>query len=302
MALPLAEHQTTENCPPPLCLTASFDTTKTHDLSCGSSAGSDCDGDEIDNSVQNYRFKSENGDTIVTDAPGGFEIECLQDKRRLPTRNSNVTRFHNSSCNENIEMVASSFILTREQVFEKLEITKKKQDSTDHVGRHNICDAEHSHEQEGHLQECSICMEVFKVGDKVSFSPAEGCLHVFHHDCLRRWLLRKTDCPCCRVIVLPVDRPNPKVEEGCDEETGASQTISNTSRAGNFQAARRQLFRPRPSKDTRPWYHKNPTVIHERLNKKCGTFCCVACGVVVLKKDLREDLSTKTRSATKGRI
>ncbi len=297
----------TKNIPSPLRLTASFDTNTTHELSCSSSDGSECDGDEMHHSGGNDEKRFENGNGTITDSPGGFEIECLEDKRQSPTRDSKLPHFHNNSYDENIEMVASSLILTRQQVFDKLEIMKKKNESTADVCRENT-DEEHIQEEQeiAHLQECSICMEVFKVGDKISFSPAEGCLHVFHHDCLRRWLLRKTDCPCCRVIMLPVDRPTPKVEEGCDEPPTAgasSQTISNEPRMGNPRAARRSFFRPRPSKkDTRPWYHKNPTVIHERANKKCGTFCCAVCGVVVLKKDLREDLSTKTRASIKGRI
>eukprot|EP00536_Pseudo-nitzschia_multiseries_P017649 jgi/Psemu1/225999/e_gw1.1703.2.1 len=46
---------------------------------------------------------------------------------------------------------------------------------------------------------CSICIERFKVGDEVSFSPlADGCHHFFHHKCVREWLLRRRGCPCCR--------------------------------------------------------------------------------------------------------
>ena len=305
--LPFTECQA-QNCPSPLRLTSSFDTNTTHGLSCSSSDGGECDGDESDSSVQNYGIETKNGNATITQSQEGFEIECLNDTQQS-SRDKSFPRSPTldiNSYNENIEMVASSFVLTRDQVFDKLEIAKSKNQSTTNVVRKSICNEsdEENFNEQFHIQECSICMEVFKVGDKVSFSPAEGCLHVFHHDCLRRWLLRKTDCPCCRVIMLPVDRPNPKAncDETCDESSprmGISQTISDGERLGNPRATRRQFFRLRPSKDKRPWYHKNPTVIHERLNKKCGTFCCVACGVVVLNKKLREDLSTKVRSATK---
>ncbi|OEU08275.1 hypothetical protein FRACYDRAFT_145400, partial [Fragilariopsis cylindrus CCMP1102] len=45
---------------------------------------------------------------------------------------------------------------------------------------------------------CSICMESFQVGDKISISPTINCPHIFHHNCIREWLLRKKVCPCCR--------------------------------------------------------------------------------------------------------
>ena len=55
-------------------------------------------------------------------------------------------------------------------------------------------------------KECPICMEEFQVGDVVSWSSNVKCGHVFHHSCIREWLLRRIGCPYCRQIFLPVDR------------------------------------------------------------------------------------------------
>jgi hypothetical protein len=54
--------------------------------------------------------------------------------------------------------------------------------------------------------ECPICMEVFQVGECVSWSPSVKCEHVFHTQCIKEWLLRRIACPYCREIYLPVDR------------------------------------------------------------------------------------------------
>eukprot|EP00550_Attheya_septentrionalis_P009186 CAMPEP_0198287088 /NCGR_PEP_ID=MMETSP1449-20131203/6011_1 /TAXON_ID=420275 /ORGANISM="Attheya septentrionalis, Strain CCMP2084" /LENGTH=199 /DNA_ID=CAMNT_0043984987 /DNA_START=46 /DNA_END=642 /DNA_ORIENTATION=- len=34
---------------------------------------------------------------------------------------------------------------------------------------------------------CSICLEAFQVGDKISWSENIKCKHVFHHECIVHW-------------------------------------------------------------------------------------------------------------------
>ncbi|URE29356.1 RING [Musa troglodytarum] len=47
---------------------------------------------------------------------------------------------------------------------------------------------------------CMICFEGFEVGMEVTRMP---CMHVFHGDCLTRWLERSRLCPLCRHQLLP---------------------------------------------------------------------------------------------------
>ena len=42
---------------------------------------------------------------------------------------------------------------------------------------------------------CLICLYEFKKGDKVCTLP---CLHIFHIDCLKNWIIRNTSCPICK--------------------------------------------------------------------------------------------------------
>ncbi|GAX25535.1 hypothetical protein FisN_28Hh003 [Fistulifera solaris] len=71
-------------------------------------------------------------------------------------------------------------------------------------------DGDHSSQssdiEEGHRDECSICFEVFRPEEIVSWSPEPNCQHVFHHHCIKEWLLQKKECPFCREIFLPIDR------------------------------------------------------------------------------------------------
>lgn len=263
---------------PPLCLTASFDTDTTHDCDISTSSDISSSFHDKDENVSKADDETEKKGIAF----GEFDFERCKQQLSSSLKLASPLPHDNSTSKENVITQCRSFFLTREQVFDKIEITKSKNEKSTAVSQKHVA---HDDYEE---QECSICMEVFKVGDKISFSPTEGCYHVFHHDCLRRWLLRKTDCPCCRVTMLPIDRPKPKDcdDQGNEEEspqTNVPRIIPNT----------RAFLRTGSKQINRPWYHKNPDVRLERLNKKCGTYCCVACGVVVLKTHLREDLVTK---------
>lgn len=59
---------------------------------------------------------------------------------------------------------------------------------------------------EHHVRECSICFEKLLVNEIASWSPDPDCHHVFHHTCIKEWLLHNSGCPSCRATFLPVDR------------------------------------------------------------------------------------------------
>jgi hypothetical protein len=44
-------------------------------------------------------------------------------------------------------------------------------------------------------QHCSICLEAYQEGEQLT---ALRCHHVFHIDCLARWMMRAAVCPLCR--------------------------------------------------------------------------------------------------------
>lgn len=77
---------------------------------------------------------------------------------------------------------------------------------------------------------CAICLEKYSIGDKVTFSANPECTHVFHRECIGRWLmstLKKKaskigsqeppntlalECPMCRQDFIELPAP-------CDTET-----------------------------------------------------------------------------------
>jgi len=48
------------------------------------------------------------------------------------------------------------------------------------------------------LNECSICLEEFKVGDTIITLP---CNHIYHKKCIEIWAENNNNCPLCRVII-----------------------------------------------------------------------------------------------------
>ena len=49
------------------------------------------------------------------------------------------------------------------------------------------------------LNECVICLDDFKVGDKIFTLP---CNHIYHKTCIQPWLSTNSNCPLCRIDIL----------------------------------------------------------------------------------------------------
>jgi hypothetical protein len=50
--------------------------------------------------------------------------------------------------------------------------------------------------------ECSICLCGYEDGETVCWSMKERCNHLFHEDCIVRWLENHNDCPLCRTQLV----------------------------------------------------------------------------------------------------
>jgi hypothetical protein len=59
--------------------------------------------------------------------------------------------------------------------------------------------------------ECAICLDHYETGETVCWAKVKECNHIFHEDCIVRWLECHDECPLCRENLL-LDEP----EQGCN--------------------------------------------------------------------------------------
>lgn len=104
-------------------------------------------------------------------------------------------------------------------------------------------------------KECPICMESFAESDVLSWSPTTSCQHVFHHECLKEWLLYHDNCPYCRVTVMPIDQ----------------LTADNANNRGSLQKTKQEELLK---------------LSRERSQRVRTTYYCVDHGLVVLPRPL----------------
>ena len=57
------------------------------------------------------------------------------------------------------------------------------------------------------IEECSVCLEVTKIGQQMRRLP---CSHSYHRECIDTWLLKKRKCPLCKLDILQYFRETEK--------------------------------------------------------------------------------------------
>uniref|UniRef100_A0A803KPD1 RING-type E3 ubiquitin transferase n=1 Tax=Chenopodium quinoa TaxID=63459 RepID=A0A803KPD1_CHEQI len=71
--------------------------------------------------------------------------------------------------------------------------------------------------------ECSVCLSQFEMDEKLRMLPK--CKHVFHVECVNRWLVDHSTCPFCRDDLAPRPGESTQMKLGC---VGGSGSRSGT--------------------------------------------------------------------------
>lgn len=57
----------------------------------------------------------------------------------------------------------------------------------------------------GHPPECAICLDHYEAGEIVCWAKVNCCSHIYHEDCIVRWLESHDECPLCRENLIVED-------------------------------------------------------------------------------------------------
>jgi hypothetical protein len=126
---------------------------------------------------------------------------------------------------------------------------------------------ESSHDQSKVLmnEECNICLSAFQVGDRIAWSrtkksvsfeceysnDSEGkvnsmrcvlskdtaCRHIFHAECIERWLLVREECPVCRRNYFDEEKDGDEIQQLEDGDLEAGE-ITGANTGVNLSPAR----------------------------------------------------------------
>jgi Ring finger domain len=57
-------------------------------------------------------------------------------------------------------------------------------------------------EEATYIGKCPICLCAYEENDEIAWSHNNTCRHLFHRQCIEKWLLKNERCPCCRSLFL----------------------------------------------------------------------------------------------------
>ena len=126
--------------------------------------------------------------------------------------------------------------------------------------------------------QCSICMESFAHNDLVSWSPSTECNHVFHHACIKTWLLHHECCPYCRVCLLSVDQRNVEITHSTTVSRGTTSSVGLLQGLRGYQSKKR----------VNNWGKEQLRELTMQRHRRLGsTYYCIKDGLVILDQPLR---------------
>jgi hypothetical protein len=108
--------------------------------------------------------------------------------------NYNIDVSYNSSRrNELNNSIQSSLISIRDSIYVSKPGEKDKLEEIPEININSTTEL-----KKLKTKNCTICLEDYKVNDKLIFLP---CFHLFHKDCIVNWAKRDSTCPLCKTNI-----------------------------------------------------------------------------------------------------
>ena len=159
----------------------------------------------IKDSITNINKKIKNNiEPIVSNVTGFFKHLVNSDDSsssgdesptiRLPTFRIGRTSNDNFENNRN----NNSPIRDRNELFDELIsdiLFKKEDDDYQEILKYIPSSTIKEPKNPSDNNKCVICLSEFQVGEKESTLP---CLHIFHSNCIEKWIIEKKWCPICK--------------------------------------------------------------------------------------------------------
>ena len=107
----------------------------------------------------------------------------IQENERMIQENERIIQENDRIINNN-ERLFDSFQdnLNNDEILKKLEEIELNE-----------------HFKDKEENKCAICLEIFSIGNKISYLP---CTHYFHSSCIKNWIRIKIKCPLCKNIII----------------------------------------------------------------------------------------------------
>ena len=136
---------------------------------------------DYNNNYNNY----DNNDVIIDNKNRNESLKIISIE--------NSENSENSENNENRNAIETTLISIRDSIY----ISKSKdKDKLEEIPEININGT--SELEKLKTKNCTICLEDFKVKDKVIYLP---CFHLFHKDCIINWVKLNSTCPLCKINI-----------------------------------------------------------------------------------------------------
>ena len=99
-------------------------------------------------------------------------------------------------------------------------------------------------DENAEVLECPICLCPYEDKDKICWSYNDECEHTFHFKCIKPWLMKHNECPCCRnkYLVPPpgerhVGSHDPQNQAANGDEEDQLDDISSSNSEGDDDTA-----------------------------------------------------------------